>query len=1740
MPVSGSRHQGNIRSYTGGTQCTLIALTALIYAGNIMHPSHWTTHSVDSVLLVGDSFYTDVVNERYGGNTTRMFGHHELPNTVLVYDSEFHTNNIITYYGIVGQTGDADLGSLGVMEALTQSYRQSPHLLATFNEETIALLHYGRHYFLFDSHARDLGGNPDPDGTAVLLDFNSIPELFNHLSQRYRSFQFEITPVDISMVSSNQVQNPSKTGSNTHPVSNNIHETTAGTSYSQEPAPSAHILNTTLPPNKLSNSCEANTGLSTCESFMHACTESDQPPVNYQNINHTYSLDLPRQKVYIQSNHSYLSTTSHPVKRKRTSSKLYTYLSCHDMLGLANADRTFIPLLHTDPFHFDEIPIAMDILVSTEFYDPINLPNHNTEYERAIRAHPSEACGNCERFLFPNQVNHLRKINEEIACKLNLLPHTPLCSTCHKSILKLKIPSISSFHNDMHIDDPPEELSILNKIEKRLLSQIQPYLTMIILPGGQYAEKGLVLDLPVEMENIARQLPEMLQHPICLINYEASKPHSSDMKHLINPKRVWNAMLWLKENNHLYSHVNLDINNGLIPGISGENCEPQAIIPVDEDTLIPIDYIPTRTTPTYPSIRVPRSTSSPVSIYEHMNGEELAFPWLFPHGRFGFNYNRAIKITPSMYFRCRLYNRHGYWRKDILYLLHAAVSFDMLQLKHQISICLKMTHGSCYDATIAPVTAGYIRNRENSAFLLQNSYMFMKKIRGTIAYFRNALNNLLSMLRSVGPPTLFITLSADDMHWPELGMCLDGITYEFASHRATNYDSMRSDPLLSAIHFDRRFAALFKYIIKDKDSPLGSVSDYFIRVEFQNRGSPHYHIFLWIKNIPSEITSENIPAVIQYINKVIHCNIPDPSSDPELFRLVTKLQTHHHSKYCSPHINAKCRFRFPRPVCQNTRVFTNNNIIHHNGRCYEPTRNAQSTYINPYNPTLLRHFRSNMDIQLVNNAQSVAYYICSYICKSEPDELRTDLYNLIHNVFNQQPDLSSYQRLWRIGTTVLRHRRMSAQEAAFRLSQMAMIQVSRKIIYLNVRPPHKRFRMMKSEVELSDLEDDSTDIFRYNILDYYRARPASMNDTSLYNFASWFDKSQAPKVCSNDTGNSPYIYIETFNVWFRRRKSPVIIRYPQTTIHTEDYYYSMLLLLLPHRSEDEIVHPFHNLKDAFLGKQHILDRTNDHTYFSFTTEIDTAVRRIQLILTEQQAQLSDSEDEISNDFISNYSQPHMIDLPSCSIPQANSSVNTEADDLYISHDLPTCRLSKSELLTALKQLTPSQSQAYEIIHRHYNSHTQPLRLFISGAGGSGKSYLTNILIAYLQHYHVLSPGKSPVLVCAPTGTAARNIFGQTIHSLLCIIPDPYLSYSPLSGLTLAKVRSSFNGVHTLIIDEISMVSADMLTYISRRLNEISSNDIPFGGLNVIVVGDLYQLKPVRAKMIFTNKVLWHLFQPILLQENVRQSNNRLFVRLLNRARIGELLPQDYDILKDRLIDIQSNDIPEALHIFPTRRQVSSYNTQRQVSLNSHDVSIHALNYFSSSDITPGQIVPRDLLPDDDHIAGNLPLSLSLSIGTRVMLIRNILTSTGLVNGAIGTVHSFEYSENDISSIHVLFDDRTVGLTNINIPTVHLPIPISQVRHTFLYKGRAIVRFTFPLVQCWACTIHKVQGMTLENIVIDIGNTVFEPGMAYVALSRVTNLHGLHIMSLNNHNFQPRDDVLTEYARLRQILESDPD
>ena len=118
-----------------------------------------------------------------------------------------------------------------------------------------------------------------------------------------------------------------------------------------------------------------------------------------------------------------------------------------------------------------------------------------------------------------------------------------------------------------------------------------------------------------------------------------------------------------------------------------------------------------------------------------------------------------------------------------------------------------------------------------------------------------------------------------------------------------------------------------------------------------------------------------------------------------------------------------------------------------------------------------------MDIQLINDAHGAAYYVCHYLCKSEPDELRCALGNLINTVFQQNPGMSAFQRLWDIGLCVLKNRRVSAQEAAFRLSNLKLIQSSRSVVYLNTRPEIKRFKMLKSLSEIEAMPDGETDIF---------------------------------------------------------------------------------------------------------------------------------------------------------------------------------------------------------------------------------------------------------------------------------------------------------------------------------------------------------------------------------------------------------------------------------------------------------------------------------------------------------------------------------------------------------------------------------------------------------------------------------------------------------------------------------------
>jgi hypothetical protein len=301
-------------------------------------------------------------------------------------------------------------------------------------------------------------------------------------------------------------------------------------------------------------------------------------------------------------------------------------------------------------------------------------------------------------------------------------------------------------------------------------------------------------------------------------------------------------------------------------------------------------------------------------------------------------------------------------------------------------------------------------------------------------------------------------------------------------------------------------------------------------------------------------------------------------------------------------------------------------------------------------------------------------------------------------------------------------------------------------------------------------------------------------------------------------------------------------------------------------------------------------------------------------------------------------------------------------------------------------MTQSQLEVLEYVKQKFESKTFPFHVFISGGAGVGKSFLTKVIVAFLQLFTSKTFNTNPVVVCAPTGTAANNINGGTLHSLLKIPVNKFLHYSSVSAYCLKQLRKKFQNVHTIIIDEVSMVSSSMLTFISRRLSEISDNNLPFGGYNVVTVGDYFQLRPVKGNFAFENVLLWRLFEPFFLTENMRQNENATFFNLLNRVRLGLPSELDFEILKSRLIT--ENIVHESmLHIFPLRKQVEQYNYHFLSKVGTNIISISASHYFSQSDQNAMGCVDENYIPTDDRLAGGLCNTLQIAINARVMLIR---------------------------------------------------------------------------------------------------------------------------------------------------------
>ena len=455
---------------------------------------------------------------------------------------------------------------------------------------------------------------------------------------------------------------------------------------------------------------------------------------------------------------------------------------------------------------------------------------------------------------------------------------------------------------------------------------------------------------------------------------------------------------------------------------------------------------------------------------------------------------------------------------------------------------------------------------------------------------------------------------------------------------------------------------------------------------------------------------------------------------------------------------------------------------------------------------------------------------------------------------------------------------------------------------------------------------------------------------------------------------------------------------------------------------------------------------------------------------------------------------------------------------------------------------------------------QPL-LAVQGGAGSGKSHVIDILAQWIE-FILRSSGDNPdhpyVLKCAFAGTAAAKINGQTLTSAFNLgFGNKYRS---LPDKSRDLKRGLLSNLAMLIVDEYSMLKADMLYQLHLRLQEIKQRyDLPFGGCSVILVGDLLQLPPVRGKYPFqcpyekeyhiahALSPLWDNFKPILLRQNHRQGEDKTLADILNRISRGLQTKDDLEILSTKVISKNNQSIPDdAVYIFSINADVNEQNTLFLGNLDEDEIVLNAtVKHSTMKNFKP--FVERD-----GSIKGT-PLQNKLIVkkGAEVMLTHNVDTCDGLTNGAFGKIFGFSYHPNNtIKHILVEFYNENVGknkrkkfpqyeaqypgrkVTAIGLHESHY-----NIQNNFSTSGSKALAINFPLKLSFAVTSHKVQGQSIskpKKVVIDLKRANFA-GQAHVMLSRVECMDQLMILDqLYEEKWKVSKDALEEVERMEKI------
>ena len=429
----------------------------------------------------------------------------------------------------------------------------------------------------------------------------------------------------------------------------------------------------------------------------------------------------------------------------------------------------------------------------------------------------------------------------------------------------------------------------------------------------------------------------------------------------------------------------------------------------------------------------------------------------------------------------------------------------------------------------------------------------------------------------------------------------------------------------------------------------------------------------------------------------------------------------------------------------------------------------------------------------------------------------------------------------------------------------------------------------------------------------------------------------------------------------------------------------------------------------------------------------------------------------------------------------------------------------------------------------FNSYLDGKNIFITGSGGCGKSYFIKKI------YDDAKSKNKKIKVTSMTGVSAilLKCNATTIHkwgNLGLGTADEYSVYRKIIKL---RLTNNYLDTEILIIDEISMMSEKIFNLIDYLCKKIRNNQLPFGGIQIIMSGDFYQLPPVckdrniisESNFCFQSDLWDFTFDySYIFDKNFRQSDDENYFKMLQEIRVGEPSMDTIISLVECTKKTPDTEIKPTI-LYPIKKLAEKVNTNELNKIKDNMIYEYVPRILDDSlEISISSIKVKNVKDDINYIIKNSMFeeNLKICVGCQVMCIANVDQENNLVNGSQGIIKRFEFCETNKTSYPV-----------IKFENIENEIVLKE--HSWEIEEHNYSIRQLPLILSWAITIHKSQGLSIDNALIDIGNSIFEYGQTYVALSRVKSLNGLYLTGVKANKIKANPIVIKFYKTLKEKI-----